>query len=110
MHTSITRSRSATTGGIAIMALVALGVVALVAAVVLASLAQSGRPGQVGVAREVLQIANGAGANEFVQRPNILIAWRNSEKILELETRVRNPEPREVPAGITMEILDASGK
>jgi hypothetical protein len=40
-------------------------------------------------------------------RPGILVAWRNTEKILETEVRIRNLGPRPERAGVTVEILDA---
>lgn len=41
-------------------------------------------------------------------RPGILVAWRNTEKILETEVRVRNLGARPARARVTVEILDGN--
>jgi hypothetical protein len=54
-------------------------------------------------------ITNGAGENINIQRPNILIAWRNSQKILELETRVANTSERPNTVDVSISIVDELG-
>jgi hypothetical protein len=50
------------------------------------------------------------GKDHKTGRPNILIAWRNTERILETEVEVKNLSNRQATGALSIAILDAEGK
>src|SRR5215471_9137141 len=52
----------------------------------------------------------GIGRGKDSHRPNILVAWRNTERILEVEVLVRNLGDRAGRGNVRLEICDDEGK
>jgi len=50
------------------------------------------------------------GTDQKTGRPNILIAWRNTERILETEVEVKNLSDEQVTGTMTIAIIDGEGK
>jgi hypothetical protein len=59
-------------------------------------------------AKSGVDLGIGRGADSH--RPNILVAWRNTERILEVEILVRNLGDREGRGKVRLEICDDEGK
>src|SRR5438309_2755527 len=50
------------------------------------------------------------GTDQKTGRPNILIAWRNTERILETEVEVKNLSEEQVTGAMSIAIIDGEGK
>jgi hypothetical protein len=64
--------------------------------------------GQAAPAGRGVDLGVGRGADSH--RPNILVAWRNSERILEVEVLVRNMGDRPGRGKVVLDISDETGK
>jgi hypothetical protein len=67
------------------------------------SIGESAPPQKHGV-----DLGIGRGANSH--RPNILVAWRNTERVLEVEVQVRNLGDQPGRGNVRLEICDEEGK
>jgi len=82
----------------------------LIAAVAITTLCVSGAPRTTSDESKQHGVDLGIGRGTDSHRPNILVAWRNTERILEVEVLVRNLGDQPGRGTVRLEICDDEGK